>query len=364
VALTGGSAGGSRALSGVLLALGAAATFGVLTPAAKGALAHVDPVRAAGLAYLAAGAVALAGHLGRWTIGLDSLGRNPERRDLPRLLGLTLFGGVLGPALFFAGIARVAAHQAAVVQHLEYVLTILAAVLVLGERPGRKGVVGLVLVGVGVLTLSIVGEGGGLEGGLSSRGVALIVAACAAWAVDNTLARGASALDPLVVVSIKGLAAGSVLTLASAGETWPVDGRSWGLLLLCGGVGVGVSLLLELLALRRIGAATNAGLFATGPAFAFLWSVAFLGEQSGARGWLALAACVAGAVALAVDRHRHYHLHRPLRHAHRHRHDDGHHEHAHDPAVDPSIEHTHEHVHAALGHAHEHVHDDHHRHRH
>ena len=50
--------------------------------------------------------------------------------------------------LFFAGIARVAAHQAAVVQHLEYVLTILTAVLVLGERPGRKGVAGLVLVGV------------------------------------------------------------------------------------------------------------------------------------------------------------------------------------------------------------------------
>jgi drug/metabolite transporter (DMT)-like permease len=353
------------AIAGVLLSLGAAATFGVLTPAAKGALAHVDPVRGAALAYLAAGTVALATHLLRSAAAFGSLGRTPQGRDIPRLLGLTVFGGMVGPALYFAGVARIAAHRAAVVQHLEYVLTIVAAVLVLGERPGRKGFIGLALVGAGVLALSIVGERGGFGGEpLSASGLALIVAACAAWAVDNTLARGASDLDPLVVVSIKGLGAGGVLALASAGSAWPSDGRAWALLLLSGGVGVGVSLLLELLALRKIGAATNAGLFATGPAFGFVWSVVFLGERSGAGEWGALALCAAGAVALAVDRHAHAHEHRALRHTHPHRHDDGHHDHAHDPGFDPTLEHVHEHLHQAVRHSHPHVHDEHHRHRH
>ena len=353
-----------RAIGGMLLALGAAATFGVLTPAAKGALAQVGPVRGAGLAYLAAGAVALSAHLGRRAGKLGSLGRPPERRDLPRLVGMTLFGGVVGPALYFTGVARVAAHQAAIVQHLEYVLTILAAVLVLGERPGRKGFVGLALVGLGIVVFSLAAQGSRVEGAVSPVGVSLIVAACTAWAADNTLARGASGLDPLAVVSIKGLGAGSVLTLLATGAAWPADGRAWALLLLSGGVGVGVSLLLELLALRRIGAATNAGLFATGPAFGFVWSVVFLGERSSAWGWGALAACVVGAVALVVDRHGHYHRHGPIRHTHRHRHDDGHHDHRHEPAVDPSTEHVHEHAHEAFGHTHPHVHDEHHRHRH
>jgi hypothetical protein len=101
-----------------------------------------------------------------------------------------------------------------------------------------------------------------------------------AWACDNTLARGASDLDPLLVVSIKGLGAGVVLSLTSAGDPWPLDARGWGLIVLAGGVGVGASLVLELLALRRIGAALNAGLFATGPAFGFVWSLSFLGEHS------------------------------------------------------------------------------------
>jgi drug/metabolite transporter (DMT)-like permease len=347
-----------------LLALGAAATFGVFAPAAKGALAHVGPIRGAGLAYLAAGAVALGALVARHLAGMPSIGRRLTRQDGPRLLGMTVLGGVLGPTLFFAGVSRVAAHHAAVVQHLEFALTVLAAVLVLGERPGRRGVAGLLFVGAGVVLLSMVGLDARGAVGFPGTGVALIVGACAAWAADNTLARGASDLDPLVVVSIKGLLAGFALVLASAGSPWPLDAQGWGLLLLAGGVGVGVSLVLELLALRRIGAALNAGLFATGPAFGFVWSLVFLGERSSTGSWAALALCLFGAVALAVDRHAHSHVHRPIRHVHRHHHLDGHHEHSHGPDFDPATEHAHEHEHGTMRHVHPHVHDEHHRHRH
>jgi len=351
-----------RPVGGVVLSLAAAATFGVLAPAAKGALAHVGPVRGAGLAYLAAGWVAVVALVLRRGSLPGTIGRPLRRADGPRLAAMTLLGGVLGPALFFAGVAQLAAHHAAVLQHLEFALTVIAAVVVLGERPGARGVLGLVFVGAGVVTLSVLGTP---SSGESSRiGLLLLIAACAAWACDNTLARGASDLDPLIVVSIKGLGAGIVLTMASAGAPWPAGLRTWGLVVLAGGVGVGVSLVLELLALRRIGAALNAGLFATGPAFGFVWSLVFLGERSSASGWIALALCASGAVALAVDSHEHRHAHRPARHTHRHHHLDGHHTHTHGADFDPAAEHTHEHDHEPVAHAHPHVHDEHHRHRH
>jgi drug/metabolite transporter (DMT)-like permease len=356
----------SRRAGGVALSLSAAATFGVLAPAAKEALAHLGPVRGAGLAYLAAGLVALAALGVRRLVGAAAAGRTVARSDLPRLLGMTLAGGVLGPLLFFAGVERAEAHRVAVVQHLEFALTVLAAIVVLAERPGRRGTTGFVLVFAGLLASGLSGPlpASGAGEAASPLGPLLVAAACVAWAADNTLARGASALDPLVVVSFKGLGAGTALVLATLAGPWSLTPRGWGAVLVAGGVGIGLSLVLELLALRRIGAALNAGLFATGPAFGFVWSLLFLGERAGGPVWVALGLCALGAVALAVDRHAHRHTHEPLRHTHRHHHRDGHHAHEHGAGFDPATEHVHEHAHERVEHAHAHVHDEHHRHRH
>jgi drug/metabolite transporter (DMT)-like permease len=355
----------SRPVVGALLSLGAAATFGVLTPAGKQALEHLTPLRTAGLAYLVAGLVAVLALVIVRLSGLTPAGRGLARTDYPRLAGMTLLGGVVGPALFFSGLAEIAAHHVAVLQHLEFALTVLAALFVLGERPGRKGVVGILLVGAGVLLLTLIDIGEAQASGASSwSGLLLVVGACVAWAADNTLARGASDLDPLVVVSIKGLVAGSLLIAMTPGEPLPWSLAAWGAVVLAGGVGVGLSLLLELMALRRIGAALNAGLFSIGPAFAFAWSLIFLCENATPTSILALLICVAGAAALALDRHEHLHLHPRVKHSHRHRHDDGHHTHDHGAGFDPATQHVHGHEHERTEHAHPHVHDDHHRHRH
>jgi len=234
----------------------------------------------------------------------------------------------------------------------------------LTRRRRRRGLLGLALVGAGLALFSIFEVESAIAVGSSWLGVLLLVAACVAWAVDNTLARGASDLDPLVVVSIKGIGAGLVLTFAAARGPWSFEPRTWLFVFLAGGVGVGVSLVLELLALRRIGATLNAGLFATGPAFGFVWSLAFLRESSGTLGWMALAVCAIGAAALAADRHGHPHFHEPTGHTHRHHHLDGHHKHSHGPGFDPATEHIHKHEHGVVEHMHPHVHDDHHRHRH
>ncbi|HEY3177167.1 MAG TPA: EamA family transporter [Candidatus Polarisedimenticolia bacterium] len=352
-------------MRGVGLSLAAAAIYGILAPAAKGALAHIEPVRAAGLTYLAAGCVTLVALLLRALIGRRPSRGRITRRDVPRLLGMTLLGGVLGPVMFFEGVQRVASHHAAIVQHLEFAFTVLAAVLVLGERVGRRGVFGLFLLLIGLMVFSLPGPAsGGQLSSTSWRGLLLLVAACSAWAGDNILTRGASRLDPLVVVTIKGFGGGSALLLGTLGASWSLPPRAWMLVMLAGGGGVGLSLVLELLALRRIGAALNAGLFAAGPAFGFLWSLLFLGERAGTFGWLALLSCAAGAVALSIDRHGHQHHHDPIGHTHWHDHLDEHHTHMHGPEFAPGISHVHEHEHEATTHAHPHEHDEHHRHRH
>src|SRR6185369_9998388 len=111
--------------------------------------------------------------------GGGPLGHAPSGRSLPRLLAMTLLGGVLGPALFFAGVARVPAHAVAVLQHVEFALTALAAVLVLGERLGQRGWAGLALVGAGILLLSRLAAGGERPADLSAFGLLLLLGACA-----------------------------------------------------------------------------------------------------------------------------------------------------------------------------------------
>ena len=354
------------ATRGVVLSLGAAAAFGVLVPAAKISLAELTPLRAAALTYLAAAATCLAAMAVRRLAGGD-VGTPPGfGRHLLRLAGIVLFGGIAGPWLFFEGLSRIAGHQAALLQNLEFVLTVTAAILLLGERPGRGGAAGLALVATGLALLLGARLSGATDGALvlNLTGVGLMVAACLSWAIDNTLARGVSDLDPLMVVLIKGSVAGFVLLFLSRGDPMPSGVPAWIEVCVAGSIGVGLSLILELLALRRIGAALNAGLFATGPAFGFLWSVILLGERPTGLGVTALALCGAGAVSLGFDRHRHAHAHQALVHSHRHRHDDSHHAHEHEPGFEPGIEHTHEHEHTVLEHSHPHVHDDHHRHRH
>jgi ABC-type nickel/cobalt efflux system permease component RcnA len=114
-------------------------------------------------------------------------------------------------------------------------------------------------------------------------------------------------------------------------------------------------------AMRLIGLAREAAVFATAPFIGALASVAVLGERFGLRELGATLLMLAGITLLLREEHAHLHAHESLEHDHRHVHDE-HHRHAHlpeDPAGEP---HAHRHVHAALEHEHPHVPDLHHRH--
>ncbi len=347
---------GSEARRGTAAALAAAALFGASMPAAKILVARTPPLMLGALLYLGAGVgltvlrAAGAGARGEATL---------RRADLPLLLAMTVAGGLVAPVLLLVGLRHVSAVAGALLLNLEAPFTVLLAVGMFGEHLGGRAAVGAVLMMLGAVTLAATPEG---ALGADAFGVLAIAGACLAWAVDNNLTQRLSLRDPLAIAQVKGLGGGGIaLVLAlAAGSAPPTMGAAASAATL-GFVSYGVSLVLAVYAMRAIGAAREAALFATAPFIGALASVVLLGDPFGVRELAALGLMLGGGVLLARERHSHRHVHEPLRHDHRHVHD-LHHRHRHTSADPPGEPHAHEHVHERLEHEHPHVPDVHHRH--
>lgn len=341
--------------SGTAAAMAAAVLFGVSAPVAKILLADAEPLVLGAVLYLGAG-------LGMTAIRVGLRGAPREaalrRSDLPLLFAVTIAGAVIAPVLLLAGLQRVSAVTGSLVLNLEGPLTVGLAVLFFGEQLRAAALLGAVLIMTGAAVLGL--APGTLQGDV--WGVLGVGAACAAWAVDNNLTQRLSLRDPLAIVQAKGLVGGSIaLVLAVViGSALP-SARviAWALLL--GFLSYGVSVVLAVHAMRRIGVARQAALFATAPFVGVLVSMAALGDRPGLRELAAMTLMILGLGCFLRERHAHRHAHEPLRHDHRHVHD-AHHRHAHDAASPAGEPHAHEHIHETLAHDHPHTPDLHHRH--
>lgn len=337
---------------GVLLAVAAAGAFGATTPLVQRLGAGVGPAATAALLYAGAAGFAALVPRGDAEVRLS-------RAHAGRLLAVGLSGAFVAPVALAAGLARTNGTAAALLLNLEAVFTV-----ALGAWWWREPVGGRVIGAVALIAAggAIVGLDGGGAGGTTLAGPLLVALATLAWAVDNTLSRPLSDLDPSDVVAAKGAvgASASAVAALALGAAWPGPLAALGIAA-CGAVGFGASLRLYLRAQRALGAARTGSVFAVAPFLGALGAAA-LGEPLGG----ALTAVGGLAMALGVwlhlgEDHDHEHAHEALAHDHPHRHDDGHHDdHAHDPPV--LGEHAHPHVHAARTHRHPHGEDLHHRH--
>jgi len=250
------------------------------------------------------------------------------------------------------------------------VFTLAIAMVVGREHLGRRGLISAGLTVAGAVVLS--------QGSLSGStwwGTCLIALATLAWAIDNNLSQRLSLRDPIQIASLK--AAGASLPMLALalllGEPFPPALLILGLLGI-GALGYGISIWLDLLALRDLGAAREAVIFSTALFVGALFSLLVLGELLTPAVAVAAGLMATGVVLLLREQHSHWHHHHPLSHAHRHRHDpqhpDLHHDHHHSPAQvqglspDRPFWHAHEHDHGPTAHDHPHVSDAHHRHRH
>jgi drug/metabolite transporter (DMT)-like permease len=344
----------------VIFALLSAALFGVSTPAAKILLGSVDPAVLAGLLYCGAGiGVAV---LRRIVPAIVT--RAPEvalgRGDWPWLAGAITAGGVVGPLLLMAGLARTDAAAASLLLTLEGAATALMAWFIFHENVDRRIALGMACLLAGAAVLSWTGTPtlAGVFGPLA------IVGACIAWGLDNNLTRKVSLADPLQIVELKGLIAGpfNLILGLSVGAATP----STSAIMMAGVVGFfgyGVSLVLFVAALRHLGTARTGAYFATAPFLGSAAAVLALGDAVSAQLAIAGILMAVGVWLHLTEKHEHEHVHEAMAHAHPHVHDE-HHRHAHTPLDPPGEPHTHFHEHRPMRHSHPHAPDMHHVHRH
>ncbi len=344
--------------AGILMALLSAVLFGASTPLAKLLVAGTGPLMLAGLLYLGAGLGLAMIRLGRRLLHLHASEAGLGRIDLPWLALVILTGGILGPVLLLAGLARTDAATASLLLNLEGLATLAIAWLVFRENVDRRLLIGAAAILAGAVVLSWQGVAR-LDGG-----AALIAMACLCWGIDNNLTRKLSAADPVQIAMVKGLVAGAVnLGLAlvqGASLPPPMIIATAGLV---GFAGYGASIALFVLALRHLGAARTGAYFSLAPFVGAVLAVGLLGEPV-TGGFLAASMLMGLGVWLHLtERHDHDHAHEAQEHAHRHVHD-LHHRHDHDPADPPGEPHSHWHRHEPMTHSHPHYPDLHHRHGH
>jgi drug/metabolite transporter (DMT)-like permease len=265
--------------------------------------------------------------------------------------------------LLLIGIARLSALSSALLLNLEGPLTMLLAVALFGEHLGRRAALSATLIVAGAVALTApdlslhrpLGDG---------WGAMAIVGACLLWALDNNLTQRLSVRDPVQIVRYKALAAGA----ANLAIAWILHASAPRAQVAVGALAIGVmsygaSIVLDVYALRLLGAAREAAYFATAPFLGALGAVLLVGDRLRAPDVVGGGLMALGVLLLLSERHAHRHAHEALEHDHLHEHDE-HHRHAHLEGQDPSGPHAHPHRHEPLEHSHPHVPDLHHRHRH
>lgn len=344
----------SPVVKGGLLALLAAALFGLSTPIVQSWGQGVGPFTTAALLYSGAALVA-------------ACMRKPKEReaqlqrsDTKRLLAMAFFGAVIGPVALAWGLQRTSGVSASLMLTLEAVFTALLAWRLYGETVDRRVVLSMATLLAGGVILAL---DQGAQGGTQLMGLLAVWVATVAWGIDNTLSRGVADRDPGQVVLAKAvlglMATASVAWLKS--EPMP----AWGacaVLFAIGASGYGMSLRFYLLAQRTFGAARTGSVFAFAPFLGAMAAFA-LGERAVSL-YLALGGLLMlfGVVLHLAESHGHEHTHEAMEHEHAHNHNDGHHDHSHERM--PVGAHSHMHRHLPVTHGHAHVPDIHHGHRH
>lgn len=247
-------------------------------PLAKLLLPRVDSWMLAALLYMGAGGGLAIMRLAQRVRGSAALRqrRRLQRRDAGRLVAIAIIGGGIGPVLMLVGLRALSAVAAALLLNLEAVFTMLLAVTVFGERLSAREAAAAAIVLAGAVLLSLQG---GLVGG-EQLGVIAIAGACLAWGIGNNLTARLSDRNAVDIVQFKALmaGAGNLILASSTGRTLPAP-TIVAVALAVGFVCYGVSIVLDVYALRYVGAARESAYFATAPFAGAIAAVPLLGER-------------------------------------------------------------------------------------
>ncbi len=251
---------GNRTRS-MLQALLAALLFGASAPLAKLLLGEIPPIALAGLLYLGSGIGVLVVKL------LQRLNRASNEAHITRsewkwLLGAVVAGGVAAPIILLFSLQQTPASTASLLLNFEGVATTVIAIIVFHEGVSKRALWAVICVAVASILLTWdTSEQWGI-----SLGALGILGACVLWGIDNNFTRMISAKDPLTIVLVKGLGAGSFSLLLALFLHNPLPALPIvvGALLL-GSISYGMSIVLFIRAMRGLGASRTSALFGISP---------------------------------------------------------------------------------------------------
>ena len=340
----------------------AAALFGARAPFSKLLLGDIPPLQLAGLLYLGSGTVLLLYKFIQIAFLKGGIEANLRKSDFPWLFGAVISGGILAPAALMYGLSGTPAATASILLNFEAAATTFLAVIFFREHIGKQVVAALLLLTLACLVLAF--DASGKFG--FSVGALFVLLACILWGADNNFTRNISSKDPITIVIIKGIGAGTfsfVLSLL-AGDKLPSLNHAVPALAV-GGLCYGASLLFFILALRELGSIRASAFFTSAPFIGAGISFLICKDAPTVQFFISLPFVVAGIFLLFRESHKHFHKHEIVEHDHVHTHSDEHHEHMHEMEdIADGKEHSHKHKHDFIVHAHNHMPDIHHRHAH
>jgi drug/metabolite transporter (DMT)-like permease len=206
-----------------------------------------------------------------------------SRADLPLIAGLGMTGVAGYNWLFLTGLTLAPASDGSIlVPGTIPILTMILAVVLLGERIGRRAVLGMA-VAIGGLLVVI---GPGREtGGTRLTGDLLFVTSAGIWATYNILVRVAGRRFEPISATLYAMIAGALFLLplaiveGSVAGLVAASGRAWASMAYLVVLGSILAFVFLQIGVARIGAARASAFTLLVPLFGVGLSVAFLGER-------------------------------------------------------------------------------------
>lgn len=348
----------NKASVAILMAILAAALYGISSPVSKLLLVKIPPTLMAALLYLGAGFGMLTVIIYKIINKNERLEAKMTKKEFPYIIGMIVLD-IAAPIFLMLGLTMTTAGNASLLNNFEIVATSLIALFVFKEAIGRRMWIAISLITLSSIILSVQDFSS-----LSfSIGSIFVIAACLCWGLENNCTRMLSLKDPLQIVVVKGFGSGiGSLIISLALKEYCSDLLYISVALILGFVAYGLSIYFYIKAQRELGAARTSAYYAAAPFIGVMISWLVFHETITTSFVIALIVMLIGTYFAITEKHRHSHLHLETTHEHKHNHDDGHHNHKHD--LDVLGEHSHEHTHEEIDHKHSHTPDLHHRHPH
>lgn len=340
----------------VLIGLFSGLLFGIATPFSKIILEELNSFQLAGLLYIGAALAFLPFIIKNRNTEFAALRRSGKKKYL---VGVIVFGGILGPFFLMAGLKAANAMSVSVWLNMELVATAIMGILIFKDHLDRYAIIGILLTLAAGILISFQESTSGIFSAF------LIFIACIAWGLDNHLSAIIDGVSAQTITFVKGVFGGMTnLLIGLFLNQGQIQLHYIPLALLIGVFSYGISIVLFVYTAQNLGATRSQILFSTAPFWGIIAAWIFLHEPLNLIVLISFLLLATGIIFTNFATHGHPHYHKKIVHIHQHSHDDEHHNHNHEDDNDNSLNHSHLHEHKEIKHTHKHYPDLHHRHEH